>query len=327
VSLKVLVTAPTLAEEAQNILCDGGAQLLFSAESPHEEALASVLAHAGIAGIMMRGSPQLTRRVLAVAKGLRAIVKVGSGLDSVDLVAATEMGIAVMTSGAATADAVAEHTLALMLSLARDLPRLDRSTRAGNWEQRYFKGREFRALTVGIVGYGRIGARVARLVSAFGARIVVHTRMGVPDIPGARLEPDLDRLLAQVDVLTLHGRLTPGTRGLIGRRELAMMKPTAILINTARGALVDEAALVDALANGRLAGAGLDAFTVEPVARGNPLLALPNVIVTSHVSAAAKETVARVASTAAGILTAYLRGEPYDPDSLANPEVIRARTG
>ena len=322
---KVLVTAPTLSDEAQQILRDGGAGLVFMTEPVTEDALVSRFSREPVAAVMMRGSPPFTRRVLEAAQGLRVIVKVGSGFESVDLHAATGRGIAVMTSGTASADAVAEHTLALMLSLARDLPRLDRSTRAGNWEQRHFKGREFRARTVGIVGYGHVGSRVARLVSAFGARVVVHSRTRVPDLPGVVLERDLDRLLAQVDILTLHGRLSEQTRGLIGKRELALMKPEAILINTARGALVDEAALVDALANGRLAGAGLDAFAVEPTARDNPLFALPNVLCTSHVAAAAQETVLRLATAAARNVISFLRGEPYEKDDLANPEVIQSR--
>ncbi|MGZ5225285.1 MAG: hydroxyacid dehydrogenase [Burkholderiales bacterium] len=304
----ILVTSTELVPEAQSILRQSGASLDFMSERMTEDALASRLSRGDVIAVMMRGSPPFSRRVLSAAKGLRIIAKVGSGLDSVDTDAAAERGITLTTSGVATADAVAEHTLALMLSLARDLPRLDKSTRAGNWEQRNFAGHEFRSRTVGIVGYGQIGRRVARLVSAFGANVLIHPLTQRREVEHGALEESFERLLSTVDILTLHGRLTEETRGQIGKRELALMKPTALLINTARGALVDEAALVEALSTGKLAGAGLDAFAKEPVDRSNPLLALPNVICTSHVAAAAQETVVRVAAMAAQSIVEHLKG-------------------
>jgi D-3-phosphoglycerate dehydrogenase len=321
---RVLVTSPKLAEAAQEILRTAGAELLFMPDPVTEESLLQQLSGTSITAVMMRGSPPFTRRVLEAASGLRVIAKVGAGFESVDMAVATARGIAVMTSGAASADAVAEHTLALMLSLARDLPRLDRSIRKGHWEQRHFQGHEFRSRTVGIVGYGRIGRKVAKLVDAFGARVIVHSRSTKSGLPGMTLEPDLDRLLATVDILSLHGRLTDENRGLIGRRELALMKPEALLINTARGALVDETALIDALKLGKLAGAGLDAFAMEPIDPGNPLLTLPNALCTSHVAAAAQETVIGVATLAAQNVAAYLGGGQYDSDNLANPAVLES---
>ncbi|MDB5811985.1 MAG: hydroxyacid dehydrogenase [Betaproteobacteria bacterium] len=325
----VLVTSPRLAQEAQQILQAAGGDLIYMDDPVTEEALIAKFSDASIAAVMMRGSPPFTSRVVRAARDLRIIAKVGAGFENVDMDEATARGIAVMTSGAASADAVAEHTLALMLSLVRELPRLDRNIRLGQWEQRHFKGREFSALTVGIVGYGRIGRKVAQLVAAFGARVLVHSRSARSDsvaAGGIMLEPDLDRLLRSVDILSLHGRLTDSTRGMIGRRELALMKPTAYLINTARGAIVDEAALVDALKGGRLAGAGLDAFAVEPTTSDNPLFALPNVLCTSHVASAAQETVIRVATLAAENVVACLQGRDYDHGTLANPEALaRAR--
>jgi D-3-phosphoglycerate dehydrogenase len=304
----ILVTSMDLAEEAQRILRESGATLEFIPERPTEDTLAARLGRGDVVAVMMRGSPPFTRGVLHAARGLRIIAKVGSGLDSVDTKTAAERGITLTTSGHATADAVAEHTLALMLCLARDIPRIDRSTRAGNWEQRIYKGHEFAARTVGILGYGGVGQRVARLVTAFGAKVLVHSMTGRRDVEHGRLEADLDTFLRQIDILSLHGRLTPRTRGQIGKRELALMKPTAFLVNTARGALVDETALAEALSTGRLAGAGLDAFAEEPVDVSNPLLALPNVICTSHTAAASQETVVRVATTAARSIVEHLKG-------------------
>jgi phosphoglycerate dehydrogenase-like enzyme len=212
-----------------------------------------------------------------------------------------------------------------MLSLVRELPWLDRNIRLGQWEQRSFKGREFSAHTVGILGYGRIGRKVAQLATAFGARVLVHSRSARLDAnaaDGIALEPDLDCLLRSVDILSLHGRLDASTRGMIGQRELALMKSTAFLINTARGAIVDEAALVDALSHRRLAGAGLDAFAIEPTTSDNPLFALRNVLCTSHVASAAQETVIRVATLAAQNLVTYLHGGNYDHGNLANPAAL-----
>jgi len=319
----VLVTSTRLSEQAKQILRDGGADVAYMSDPViTEEILADRLAREGVSGVLMRGSPPFTRRVLEAATGLKIIAKHGAGFDSVDLDAATARGIAVVTAGDASADAVAEHTLALMLSLARELSRLDRNLRRGMWEKAQFQCREFRGRTVGIVGYGRIGRRVANLAGAVGANVVIHSRSRVAAPAGAQVEENLDQLLRKADILSLHCPLTDKTRGLIGDRQLRLMKPGALLINTARGGLVDEAALVDALRSGRLAGAGLDTFAQEPADPQNPLFTLDNVVCSPHIAAMTEDAMVRMGTIAAKSIIGYLQSGICDRANLVNPAVL-----
>ncbi len=321
--LKVLVTAATVSELAQNLLREGGTEPVFMNTPINEDMLIAALSQGDVAAVLLRGSPPFTERVFAAARGLKIVAKHGAGVDSVDIAGATKHGIAVMVAGGANADAVAEHALALMLSLVRELPQFDRKTRGGEWRNLDYLVRDFRARTVGIVGYGQIGERTARLAQACGAHVVIHSRSKITPPAGMDYEPDLDRLLARVDILSLHCPLSDRTRGMIGAAQLARMKPGALVINTARGPVIDEPALIDALSGGRLAGAGLDTFAAEPVDPANPLFALPNVLVTPHIAAATTEAVARMGTIATNNIISYLRGEVYDRRNWLNPEVPR----
>lgn len=320
----VLVTAETVSELAQNLLRGGGCDLEFMSNPVDSNALIAALARPEVEAVLLRGSPPLTEQVFAAAPGLKIIAKHGAGVDSVDVAAATRHGIAVMVAEGANADAVAEHTLAMMLSLSRELPRFDRETRQGAWRNLNHFTRDFRARSVGIIGYGQIGERTAKLVQACGAQVVIHTRSKITPPPGMELEPDLNRLLERVDIVSLHCPLTDKTRGLIGAAQFARMKPGALLINTARGPVIDEPALVAALQGGRLAGAGLDTFAVEPAVAANPLFALPNVLVTPHIAAATTDAMVRMGTIAANNIISYLRGEVYDRRNFLNPEVFKA---
>ncbi len=320
----VLVTAATVSDLAQKLLRESGSDIEFMPGVVDEDALVTVLARGDVAAVLLRGSPPLTERVFAAARGLKIVAKHGAGVDSVDLASATKHGIAVMVAGGANADAVAEHTLTLMLCLAREVPRFDRETRSGAWRDLKHFTREFHTLTVGIVGYGQIGERTARLVQACGAQVVVHTR-SKPALPeGMALESDLDRLLERVDILSLHCPLTAKTRGMIGAAQFARMKPGAFLVNTARGPVIDESALVAALQSGKLAGAGLDTFATEPPDAANPLFALPNVLVTPHIAAATTDAMVRMGTIAASNIISYLRGEVYERRNFLNPEVFKS---
>ncbi len=320
---KVLVTAATVSGLAQDLLRAGGADLVFMPGTIDEAALLAAFARDDIAAILLRGSPPLSERVLSAAAHLKIIAKHGAGVDSVDIAAATRRGIAVMVANGANADAVAEHALALMLSLARELPRFDRDVRSGAWRNLDQFTRDFSARTVGIVGYGQIGERTARLAQACGARVVIHSRSALTPPAGMTYEADLDRLLETVDIVSLHCPLTEQTRGLIGAAQLARMKPDALLINTARGPVIDEAALIAALKSGRLAGAALDTFAVEPPDPANSLFALPNVIVTPHIAAATTGAMARMGTIAASNILCWLRGEVHDARNFLNPEVAQ----
>jgi D-3-phosphoglycerate dehydrogenase len=320
----VLVTAATVSELAQKLLREGGADIEFMPGNVDENALVTALARDKVAAVLLRGSPPLTERVFAAARGLKIVAKHGAGVDSVDLASATRHGIAVMVAGGANADAVAEHSLTLMLCLAREVPRFDRETRGGVWRDLKHFTREFHTLTVGIVGYGQIGERTAKLAQACGAQVVVHTR-SQPVLPaGMSVEPDLDRLLERVDILSLHCPLTAKTRGMIGAAQFARMKPGAFVVNTARGPVIDEPALVEALKSGKIAGAGLDTFAVEPPDATNPLFALPNVLATPHIAAATTDAMVRMGTIAAANIISYLRGEVYEKRNFLNPEVFKS---
>ncbi len=221
---------------------------------------------------------------LQQAARLQLVHKFGAGVNTIDVDAASKRGVAVANMPGANAPSVAEGTVLLMLATLRRLPALDRATRAGRgWPSDPTLGetvRDIGASTVGLVGYGSIAKRVAGIVAAMGAT-VLHTSTREDGSPGWR---PLLELLEASDIVSLHLPLTDGTHGLLGRAALAAMKPGAVLINTSRGAIVDQAALVDALCGGRLAGAGLDVFAVEPVPPDTPLLGLDTVVLTPHVT-------------------------------------------
>lgn len=317
----VLVTESSVSQLVQDLLREGGLEVQFMKGAIDEDVLVRELSRGDVAAVLLRGSPPLTARVFEAARGLRIVAKHGAGVDSVDIAAATRHGVAVMVAGGANAGAVAEHALALMLALVRELPRFDREMRQGAWRDFNRYTRDFRERTVGIVGYGEIGARTARLAQACGAAVLVHSR-SQPQLPeGMAYEPELDRLLERADVVSLHCPLTAKTRGLIGAAQFARMKPDAVLINTARGPVVDEAALVDALRSGRIAAAGLDTFTVEPPDPANPLFALPNVLVTPHIAAATTHAMRQMGGITARNILGWLGGGDYDPRNLLNPEV------
>ena len=230
---------------------------------------------------------------LARAARLRLVHKLGAGVNTIDVDAATARGIAVANMPGANAPSVAEGTLLLMLAALRRLPALDRATREGRgWPSDPTLGetvRDIGGCTVGLVGYGNIAKQVERILLAMGAD-VLHTSTRDDGLPTWRPLPDL---LASSDIVSLHLPLTDATAGLLGRDALAAMKPDAVLVNTSRGPIVDEAALVDALRDGRLAAAGLDVFATEPVPADNPLLGLPNVVLTPHVTWYTADTMRR----------------------------------
>lgn len=230
---------------------------------------------------------------LARAARLRLVHKLGAGVNTIDVDTATARGIAVANMPGANAPSVAEGTLLLMLAALRRLPALDRATREGRgWPSDPTLGetvRDIGGCTVGLVGYGNIAKQVERILLAMGAD-VLHTSTRDDGLPTWRPLPDL---LASSDIVSLHLPLTDATAGLLGRDALAAMKPDAVLVNTSRGPIVDEAALVDALRGGRLAAAGLDVFATEPVPADNPLLGLPNVALTPHVTWYTADTMRR----------------------------------
>jgi D-3-phosphoglycerate dehydrogenase len=321
----VLVTGSTVVEQAQKLLRDAGLDIVFMGSTSDEQSVLSELARRTVPAVLLRGPAPFTPRVFAAAKDLKIISKHGVGIDSVDLESATAHGVAVMITSGSNASAVAEHALALMFALVRELPRFDRELRKGVWKNQGYLVRDFRDRTVGIVGYGQIGQRTAALASACGANVVIHSRTRGEPPPGMEWEDDFERLLARVDIVSLHCPLTDKTRGMIGAKQLALMKPGALIINTSRGKLIDEPALVAALKSGPLAGAGLDTFAVEPPDPGNPLFSLPNLLCTPHISSATTHAAAQMGVIAAHNIVSYLRGEVYDSRNFINPAVFKSQ--
>jgi phosphoglycerate dehydrogenase-like enzyme len=246
-----------------------------------ESELAHRIGSARVA-INIRAYAPFSDAVFRACPALRMISIWGTGTDNIDLVAAARRGVTVCNTPGTNAIAVAEHALALMLSVSRKIPQIDREMRAGAWPREMLA--QLHGKTLGVFGTGAIGSRVAELARALGMTVIAWSARGDADrlnALGVATAAKQD-ILRRADVVTLHVRLTPATRAFIGSREFALMKPSAILVNTGRGALVDRDALLDALANGRIAGAGLDVFHDEPLKPGDPLLGFPNTVLSPH---------------------------------------------
>ncbi|GBD31678.1 D-3-phosphoglycerate dehydrogenase [bacterium HR33] len=246
--------------------------------------------------LVVRSETRVTRELLEAAPELKVVARAGIGVDNIDVEAATWRGIAVLNAPAGNTVSAAEHAIGLLLALVRRIPWADRSMRCGEWDRQRFQGIELRGKTLGIVGLGRIGAHVATLARGFGMRLLAHD----PHITEARARElgaelvSLEELLQRADVVTLHLPLTPETRNLLDAKRLALMKPTAVLINAARGGLVDEQALLEALEKGKLAGAALDVFETEPLPPDSPLRKAERVILTPHLAGSTVEAQERV---------------------------------
>lgn len=255
--------------------------------NPSDRPLASAALRELLPGChgFIAGLDTIDRDALAAADQLKVIARYGAGVDRVDLEAARARGIVVTNTPSANAGAVAELTIGLLIALARSIPAANAATRAGRWPR--LSGLALEGKTIGLLGFGAIGRQVAQRLQGFDCRIAAYdpyADAGFAHTLGVDLLA-LDDLLGQADFLSLHLPALPTTRGMVDAAFLAKMKPGAYLVNTARGELVNEAALATALSNGHLRGAALDAFSSEPPASGNPLLALPNVIATPHTGA------------------------------------------
>jgi D-3-phosphoglycerate dehydrogenase len=263
-------------------------------------------------GVLIRSAVKVTREALEKPGKLKAIARAGVGVDNIDLDAATAAGVLVLNTPDANTISTAEHTFALMLALHRRVADAHRHVTAGEWKRSAYQGNQLAGKTLGIVGLGRIGRAVARRALAFEMRVLGHDPFVKEDsvLDGAvPLVPGLMDLLAQADCVTLHATLSDETKHMIGARQLAGMKPGSRLVNCARGALVDESALADALNSGHLGGAAIDVYEHEPPT-GSPLLTARNVVLTPHLAASTVEAQARASIDAVETLLAYLlRGE------------------
>jgi D-3-phosphoglycerate dehydrogenase / 2-oxoglutarate reductase len=275
-------------------LADAGIELLrahFDVDAHDTLDRAELLARVADAdALVVRSATQVDGEVLAAGRNLKVVGRAGIGLDNVDVNAATRLGVMVVNAPQSNVISAAEHTVALILAQARNIPQADAALREGRWERSRFQGAELYGKTLGIVGLGRVGALVAQRLNAFGMRVIAYDPYVSRD-RAAQMGVELASLvevLTKADVVTIHLPKTPETTGLIGERELAAMRPGARLVNTARGGLVDETALAKAVESGHLGGAALDVFSEEPTTH-SPLFQLERVVVTPHLGASTAE--------------------------------------
>lgn len=261
-------------------------------------------------GMIVRSAVKVDRSMIERMNGMRAIGRAGTGVDNIDVVAATERGIIVMNVPEGNTISAAEHAVALLLSLLRKIPAANASIRSGAWDRKSFTGTEVLDKRVGILGMGRIGREVAVRLKAFGATIIGHDPVLSADaVRSLGAEPvTFDELIETSDIVSIHIPLLPETRGLIGHAELNRMREGAIIVNAARGGIVDESALLDALNSGRIAGAAIDVYEKEPPELPSPLVEHSNVVATPHIAASTREAQERVAISIAHQLAEYFEG-------------------
>ncbi len=288
---------------------------------PSKEELIAGIAEAD--GLLGSAQLPVDAHVFNAAPRLRVVSNFGVGYENVDLAAATQRGVIVCNTPGVLSDAVADLTMGLILSLARRLPESERFVREGRWKPGAGMelGMDVSGKTLGIIGLGRIGVAVARRAQAFRMTVVFHDQFGEPSAEvGFSEYREMETLLRESDFVSLHVNLRPETHHLLGREQLALMKPTAFLINTSRGQIVDQPALVEALQKGEIAGAALDVFEEEPLPASNPLMAMTNVILLPHIGSASVETREAMRDLSIDNLLRALRGER--PKAVVNPEVL-----
>lgn len=309
----VVLVAEKLAPSAMEVL---GAEFdIRSVDGADRSALLPALREAD--AVLIRSATTIDAEALAAAPSLKVVARAGIGLDNVDVPAATARGVLVVNAPQSNIVTAAEHAVALLLAVARKIPAAHASLTAGEWRRSQFNGIEIADKTVGVVGLGRIGQLFAARIAAFGTTVIAYD----PYLQPARAAAlgvqlvDLPTLLRQADIISIHLPRTPETLGLIGAPELALVKPGVLIVNAARGGLIDERALAEALVDGRVAGAGLDVYVNEPLEPDNPLRSAPNVVLTPHLGASTAEAQDKAGTAVARSVRLALRGD-FVPDAV-----------
>jgi len=322
-SHRIFITGSGITEEAMQLLEGENCQTEIGEPADTPADLIAKLSSFDPHALIVRQG-QITAEVQAASSSLKAICKHGVGTDNIDIAAATKLGIPVMYTPGQNFEAVAEHTLALILALARQIPLQDKQIRNGIFDKKNFGGIELLGKTIGLVGYGRIGRRLAELLRPFNMKVVVYH-------PSFRDETELehvskvqhvDELFPIADIISLHCPLTDATCGLINRETIAKMKTSVLIINTARGPVVNENDLYNALRDKRIAGAALDCFETEPPAADNPLFELDNIIMTTHTAGMSDYSTKNVGLASARNVLDILQGRQPDMQSVLNKDVI-----
>lgn len=311
----IIITGSDLAQEAVDLLQDY--QLLYAGRQPSEEEMVALCQQHNPPAIIVRYG-KISARIMDAAPALRVIAKHGSGIDVIDQAAAAQRDIRVLAAPGANAAAVAEHAWALILACAKSIIRLDSRLREGHWDKAHHKSIELEGRTLGLIGLGAIGSRVAKAGTAFGMQVVAYDPWA-KQLPEGCESVDFTTLLNHADVVSLHCPLTEQNRGMINRTALAQFKPGAMLINTARGGLIEEAALADALQDGTLRCAALDSFTQEPLTAPHRWQPLDNVILSPHIGGVSDTSYIKMGCAAARNVLSVLQAS-YSALQAVNPQ-------
>lgn len=316
----ILITGPSLAPDAADVLTAAGYAPVYVPPYSDGDGLIEAVRAADPVGILARMG-RIDDTVFAVAPKLRVVSKHGAGVDNIDVDAATARGIPVLNAAGANAVSVAEHAIALLFAVAKKVIPLDRSIREGRWEKSGFQGRELAGSTMGLVAFGAIARQTARFAKGLGMTVKAYDPFTPAEVFTAedveRIE-DLDTLFATSNVVSLHCPLTPSTRHIVNADRLALMKPDAIIINTARGGLIDEVALTEALAEGRIFGAGLDTFAQEPPPVEHPFWTEARLVLSPHIGGVTAAANIRVGVEAAQGIVDLLAGRDIPEARIVN---------
>ncbi len=324
-SKRVLLPQP-IETEGVDLLRQAGLEVLLSPD-PNPDVVRPLMA--GAHGIILRTGIKITEQLLSSADELCIISRTGAGLDNVDVEAATKKGVIITSNVGVNTSSVVEHVLSFMLALSKQLFVMDRAVRDDNFAIRFNNlPRDLRGKTLGLVGFGRIGSEVGRVCHQMLKMKVLAFDPFLPDPAKEDYKDwvsfvDIKALFSESDVISVHVPLTADTHHLVGEREFSWIKPGAFLINTSRGGVIDEPAMIEALKEKKIAGAGLDVFSNEPIPMDNPLLKLENVILTPHAAALTRECVIRMATEAAQCVVDLFNG--LEPPNVANREVLGSK--
>jgi D-3-phosphoglycerate dehydrogenase len=318
----VVITGPPIAKEGIKLL-SSTCRIEYTKPYLESSELALELREKKADALLVRMG-KITKEVIEASPNLKVIAKHGTGVDNIEIDAATELKIPVLIATLANYESVAEHVLGLMFSLAKDIPSLDLRIREGYWDKPNYRGVELFNKTLGLIGFGRIGRRVRELVAPLQMKVLAYDPiLEFSEIPGDVIRVEkLEELLKSSDIISLHCPLSEETKNMIGKNELKMMKNTAWLINTARGEVVDEEALIEALEKGEIAAAGIDTFKKEPPEDINRLCNAGKIILTPHIAGITEESFERMGIDAAKNILTILEGKEPARECVVNPEVF-----
>ncbi len=320
---KIFVTAPKLHADGVKLIEASGREIIYLKSEATTEDVNRIMASEDIEAVISR-TVELSEKAIMACPSLKVISKHGVGVSNIDVAAAVKRGVPVYVTPGANAQSVAEMTMGLLFSAARKISWMDHELRKGQWA-RFQDGVELRGKTIGLVGIGQIGQKVAGICLAVGMQVVAcDPALGATSpLTGVQMVGSLEELLPVSDVLSLHIPLNSRTKGLIGASQLSMLRDRAILINTARGEIIDEDALIECLRTGKLYAAGLDTMAVEPLPADSQLLSMGNVVLTPHVGGSTPAALAAMASDAARNVLGFLGGNPPPRSYCVNPEVLK----